>query len=35
VEARDDWSGMPPINVNTGKNRQHNYYVAGGLVYRF
>ncbi|MGH9516086.1 MAG: hypothetical protein ACRD3P_10470 [Terriglobales bacterium] len=35
VEARDDWSGAPPINVNTGKTRQHNYYVAGGLVYRF
>lgn len=34
-EARDDWSGTPPINVNTGKTRQHNYYVAGGLVYRF
>jgi hypothetical protein len=35
VEARDDWSGVPPLNVNTGKTRQHNYYVAGGLAYRF
>lgn len=35
VQARDDWSGVPPLNVNTGKTRQHNYYVAGGLVYRF
>jgi len=35
VEARDDWSGVPPLNVNTGKSRQHNYYVAGGLAYRF
>ena len=35
VEARDDWSGVPPLNVNTGKTRQHNYYVAGGVVYRF
>ena len=35
VEARDDWSAVPPINVNTRKSRQHNYYVAGGLVYRF
>jgi hypothetical protein len=35
VEARDDWSGVPPLNVNTGKTRQHNYYVAGGLMYRF
>ena len=35
VEARDDWSGEPPINVNTGKTRQHNYYVGGGLVFHF
>ena len=35
VEARDDWSGVPPLNVDTGKTRQHNYYVAGGLLYRF
>jgi len=34
-EARDDWSGVPPINVDTGKTRQHNYYVAGGVVLRF
>jgi opacity protein-like surface antigen len=35
VEARDDWSGVPQINVNTGKTRQHNYYVGGGLVFHF
>ena len=35
VEVRDDWTGIPPINVNTGKSGQHNYYVAGGLVYGF
>lgn len=34
-EGRDDWSGVPPINVNTGKTRQHNYYVGGGLVFHF
>jgi len=34
-EARDDWAGVPPINVNTGKTRQHNYYVGGGAVFRF
>jgi hypothetical protein len=34
-EVRDDWSGVPPINVNTGKSRQHNYYVGGGLVFHF
>jgi hypothetical protein len=35
VGARDDWSGVPPINVNGGKTRQHNYYVGGGLVFHF
>jgi hypothetical protein len=34
-EARDDWSGAPPINVVTGRSRQHNYYVGGGLVFHF
>jgi hypothetical protein len=35
AEARDDWNGVPPVHVNTGKTRQHNYYFAGGLVHRF
>ena len=35
VEARDDWSGEAPLNVPTGKTRQHNYYVGGGLVFHF
>jgi hypothetical protein len=35
AEVRDDWSGMPLINVDVGKTQQHNYYVAGGLAYRF
>ena len=34
-EARDIWTGEPPINVNTGRTRQHNYYVGGGAVFRF
>ncbi len=34
-EARDDWSGSPPLNVNTGRSRQHNYYIGGGVVYQF
>lgn len=34
-EARDDWSGESPLNVNTGKSRQHNYYVGGGIVFHF
>lgn len=34
-EARDNWSGVAPINVDTGKTRQHNLYVGGGIVYAF
>jgi hypothetical protein len=34
-EARDFWSGEPQLNVNTGKSRQHNIFVAGGLVWHF
>jgi hypothetical protein len=34
-EARDNWSGVPPINVDTGRTRQHNYFVGGGVVSRF
>jgi hypothetical protein len=35
VEARDDWSGVPSLNVTTNNTRQHNYFVAGGLAYKF
>ena len=34
-EARDFWSGVPELNVDTGKSRQHNYFVAAGIVWRF
>jgi hypothetical protein len=34
-EARDFWSGVPDLNVNTGKSRQHNIFVGGGLVWHF
>jgi hypothetical protein len=34
-EARDFWSGVPNLNANTGKSRQHNILVAGGIVWRF
>ena len=34
-EARDDWSGAPPLNINTGKSGQHNFYVAAGGVLNF
>jgi hypothetical protein len=34
-EARDFWTGEPPINVDTGHTRQHNYFVGGGAVFHF
>jgi hypothetical protein len=34
-EARDFWTGEPPINVDTGHARQHNYFVGGGVVFQF
>ena len=34
-EARDFWSGVPDLNVNTGKSRQHNIFVGGGVVWHF
>ncbi|MBV9180790.1 MAG: hypothetical protein JO356_05710 [Acidobacteria bacterium] len=35
VEFRDNWTGEPPLRVITGSNRQHNYYIGGGIVYGF
>jgi hypothetical protein len=34
-EARDFYSGMPDLNVDTGRSRQHNYYVGAGVAHRF
>jgi len=34
-EARDFYSGAPALNVDTGRSRQHNYYVGVGVVHRF
>jgi hypothetical protein len=34
-EVRDFWSGVPQLNVDTGKTRQHNFFVAGGIVWHF
>jgi len=34
-EARDFWSGVPELNVTTGKSRQHNIFVGGGIVWHF
>ncbi|MBZ5721641.1 MAG: porin family protein [Acidobacteriia bacterium] len=34
-EWRDYSSGVPQLNVNTGKSRQSNYFVGGGVVWHF
>lgn len=34
-EVRDFWTGVPQLGVNTGKTRQHNYFVGAGLLWRF
>ena len=34
-EVRDFYSGVPQLNVDTGKTRQHNYFVGGGVVWHF
>ena len=34
-EIRDFDSGVPQLNVNTGKSRQHNLFAGGGIVGRF
>jgi Outer membrane protein beta-barrel domain len=34
-EARDFWAGVPDSNANTGKSRQHNIFVSGGIVWHF
>jgi opacity protein-like surface antigen len=33
--VRDFWSGVPELNVDTGKTRQHNFLVAAGVVVHF
>jgi len=35
-EVRDFWSGTPNFPLaDTGKSRQHNYFVGGGVVWHF
>jgi len=34
-EARDFYSGVPQLNVKTGKSMQHNIFVGAGVVWRF
>ena len=33
--ARDFYSGVPNLDVDTGRIRQHNYYVGVGVAHRF
>jgi|SRR5215470_598101 len=34
-QVRDFWSGTPDLNVDTGKGHQHNFFVGGGVIWRF
>ena len=34
-QVRDFYSGVPQLNVDTGKGHQHNIFVGGGVVWRF
>ena len=34
-EVRDFWSGTPTLGVDTGKSRQHNFNVGGGVIWHF
>jgi hypothetical protein len=35
-EVRDFWSGTPKFPLaDTGKTRQHNYFVGGGVIWHF
>ncbi len=34
-EARDFYAGVPQLNVDIGKSRQHNIFVGAGVVYHF
>jgi hypothetical protein len=36
LDVRDFWSGTPNLPLaDTGKTRQHNYFVGGGVVWHF
>jgi opacity protein-like surface antigen len=34
-EVRDFFSGIPQLNVDTGKSRQHNFFVGAGVIFHF
>jgi hypothetical protein len=33
--VRDFWSGVPQLNVDTGKSHQNNYFVGSGVIWHF
>jgi len=35
LAARDFWSGHPPLLVETNRDRQHNFFVGGGVTWQF
>jgi len=35
LAARDFWSGRPPLLVETNRDRQHNFFVGGGVTWQF
>jgi hypothetical protein len=35
TEVRDYWSGVPQLDVDTGKSRQSNIFVGSGVVWHF
>ena len=34
-EGREFWSGVPQLNVSTGKSHQYNLFAGGGIVWHF
>jgi hypothetical protein len=35
-QVRDFWSGTPDFPLaDTGKTRQHNFFVGGGVIWHF
>jgi opacity protein-like surface antigen len=35
TEVRDYWSGVPQVNVDTGRSRQNNLFVGSGIIWHF
>jgi opacity protein-like surface antigen len=35
TEIREYWSGVPQLNVDTGKSRQSNIFVGSGVIWHF